>query len=207
MDSQPNTLYLEKKTEIILPWIFFVFTRNDQKVCGSSYFEYRGMKIWPLLFKIISLQGNSLSSSLFKLSYQNRRPFPTPPSTRLLPIWRLHCFHTAYHVDGKSVLGTNESQKETYQENMGMRKDFKYKFSRISHGYLWHVCRGVVLQEQNTASQFSSPLSWDILALPSQFACIICIVYRATLFKIINHDNPLTIQKMRPSPSLLNESS
>ena len=44
-------------------------------------------------------------------------------------------------------------------------------------------------------SQFSSPLSCDFLAQTPQFACIICTIYRSTLFKIINHDHPLTIPK------------
>ena len=34
---------------------------------------YQGMKIWPLLFNIISPQGNALSPSLFELVY----PFKT----------------------------------------------------------------------------------------------------------------------------------
>ena len=39
-----------------------------------------------------------------------------------------------------------------------MRKDFKSTFSHSSHGNLRRVGRGVVLQEQNTVSQFSLPL-------------------------------------------------
>ena len=54
------------------------------------------------------------------LSLQNRRrPFPDPPSTSLLLLWRLHCFHTVYHEDWNTVFGTDRSQKEPCQENMG----------------------------------------------------------------------------------------
>ena len=60
---------------------------------------------------------------------------------------------------------------------------------------LWRMGRGIVLEEQNTASQFSSPLSCDFQAYPPQYARIICTVYSATLLKIINHDHPLTIPK------------
>ena len=70
------------------------------------------MQIWPLLFNIISLQGNALSPSLFR---SKKKAFPGPPSTRLLPLWRLHCFHTVYHEGGISVLGTDRSQKEPYK--------------------------------------------------------------------------------------------
>ena len=78
------------------------------------------MKIWPLLVNIISIQVYALSPSL-----QNRRHFPGPPSTRLLPLWRLHCFHTVYREDGISVLGTDRSQKKQYQENMGDEEGFQ----------------------------------------------------------------------------------
>ena len=78
------------------------------------------MKIWPLLFNRISLQVNALSQSAFQLSYpfKNRRPFYGPPSTHLMPLWHFHCFHAVYHEDGISVLGTDRSQKEPYQENL-----------------------------------------------------------------------------------------
>ena len=90
-----------------------------------------------------------------------------------------------------------------------MRKDFKNseydqeipqsqtadKPMTYSVAAVMATCDVIVLQEQNTESQFSLPLSCDYLALPSQFPCIICIVYCATLLKIINHDHPLTIPK------------
>ena len=67
----------------------------------------------------------------------------------------------------------------------GMRKDFESVFSRSSHGNLRRVSRRIVLQEKNTSSQFSSPLSCNFLAQTPQFCCIIFTIYRATLFKII----------------------
>ena len=74
-----------------------------------------------------------------------------------------HCFNTVNHEDGISILGTDRSQKEPYQENMGVRKDFKSTFSRSTHSNLWRVSRCVVVQVQNTASQFPCPclvISW-----------------------------------------------
>ena len=77
----------------------------------------------------------------------------------------------------------------------GMGKDFESAFSRSNHGNLRRLSRRIVLQEQNTSSQFSSPLSCNFLAQAPRFCCIISTIYRATLFKIINHDYPLTIRK------------
>ena len=86
--------------------------------CNSGF---QGMKIWPLHFNIISLQCNALSPSLFELShpFKIEGVFLVPQSTRVLPLWRLHCFHTVYHEGGISVLGTDRSPKEQYQENIG----------------------------------------------------------------------------------------
>ena len=90
-----------------------------------------------------------------------------------------------------------------------MRKDFEFTFSRSSQGNLWRMGRGVVLQEQNTVSQFSSPLSCNFSVKLPQFACILCPVYCVTLLKISNLKcSPLDYPKRsRPSPSLLNEPS
>ena len=59
-----------------------------KKVLDPLYLTgYQGMKIWPLLFNIISLQCNALSPSLF----QKRRALPGPASTRVLPeSWLLY---------------------------------------------------------------------------------------------------------------------
>ena len=66
----------------------------------------------------------------------------------------------------------------------GMGKDFESAFSRNSHGNLRRVSRRIVLQEQNASSQFSSPLSCNFQAQTPQFCCILCTIYRATLFNI-----------------------
>ena len=73
-----------------------------------------------------------------------------------------------------------------------MRKDFESAFSRSSQNNLRRVSRRLVMQEQNASSQFSPPLSCNFLAQTPQFCCIICTIYRATLFKIISHDYPLS---------------
>ena len=77
----------------------------------------------------------------------------------------------------------------------GMRKDFESALSRSSHGNFRLVSRRIVLQEQNTSSQFSSPLSCYFLGQAPQFCCIICTIYRMTLLKIISHDYSLTFPK------------
>ena len=159
--------------------------------CTSGY---QGMKIWPKLFNIISLQGKALSLSVRAfLSLQNRRPFPGPPST---------CLYDAFIA---SILCTTKMGFQFWERIQvrrshimriwGMRKGFKSTFSCSSYGNLWRLGRGIVLQEQNTRGQFSSPLSCNFLGYRPQFACIICTVYRATLLKIINHDHPMTILK------------
>ena len=84
----------------------------------------QGIKIWPFLFNIISLQGNAFSPSLFELSYRFKIE-GLFLATRLLPLWLLHCFHTVYHEDGSSVLGTDRSRQEHYQENVGDEEGFQ----------------------------------------------------------------------------------
>ena len=42
----------------------------------------------------------------------------------LCTITYFHCFHSVYHEDGISVLGTDRRQKEPYQENMGDEEEF-----------------------------------------------------------------------------------
>ena len=70
-----------------------------------------------------------------------------------------YCFHTVYHEDGISVLGTDSSQKEPYQENKGDEEGFQI---HIQSQLSWQLV--TCGQEQNTGSQFSSPLSFDFLA-------------------------------------------
>ena len=77
-------------------WLVFLHIRGMiKKFSAHCTSGYQGMKNWPLLFNIISLQSNELSPSLFKLSYPLKveGPFPGPPGTSLLPLWQLHFFH------------------------------------------------------------------------------------------------------------------
>ena len=154
-----------------------------KKFLAPCTLGYQGMKIWPLLLNIISLQGNALSPFLFELSYL----FKIEGLFLVLPLL-VYCIYGAFIA---SILCITkmvfqfweqiEARRSHISRICGMRKDFKSIFSRSSHGSLWRVDRGVVLQEQNVASQFSSSLSFDFLEWPPPFACIICIVYRATL--------------------------
>ena len=111
------------------------------------------------------------------LSLQNRRYFPSPPSTRLLPLWRIHCFYTVYHKDGISVWGTARSQ-EPYQENMGDKEGFQIK----------------IQSKQSWQSVFLA-FFLRFRGVAASICPLICTFYRATLLKIINHDNTLTIPK------------
>ena len=126
----------------------FLYVRGMiKKFSVPCTLSYQGMKIRPLLFNIISLQGNALSPSLFELSY----PFKKQ-GIFLVPQVLVYCLndafiatkyqtksfsdHRPYNEDEISVFGTDRRQKEPYQENMGMREDFKSTFSRSSHGNL-----------------------------------------------------------------------
>ena len=121
--------------------------------CTSGY---QGMKIWPLLFNIISLQGNALSPSLFELSY----PFKIE-GIFLVPQLLVYCLYDAFIA---SIVCTTkiefqfweqmEVRRSHFRRIWGMRKDFKSTFSRSRHGNLWHVGSGVILQEQTIKSQF-----------------------------------------------------
>ena len=95
----------------------------------------------------------------FLIPSKNRRPFPGPLRTHLLPLWRLHCPHTVYHEDGTSVLGTAISQKEPYQENIGDEEGCQAHIQSQQSLQLVNCGQGRILQEQNTISQFSSTLS------------------------------------------------
>ena len=95
------------------------------------------------------------------LYLQNRRLFPGPPSTCLLPLRRLHCFHTMYHEDGISVLRTDRSQKEPHQKNMGDEEGFQIHIWSQQSWQLVTFVQGrcPARAEQNAASQFFLPLS------------------------------------------------
>ena len=54
-----------------------------------------------------------------------QKAFSWSPNYCLLPQWLLHCFHTVHLEDGISVLRTERSQKEPYQENMGDEEGFQ----------------------------------------------------------------------------------
>ena len=136
-----------------------------KKCSASSTSSYQGIKIWPLLFNIISLQGNALRSSLFQLFYPVKIE-----GLFLLPQVLFSCLYDTFIA---SILCTTkmgfqfweqiEVKRSHIRRIWWMRKDLKSTFSRSSHGNLWRVGRGVVLQEQNTASRFSSPLSCNFL--------------------------------------------
>ena len=71
-----------------------------------------------------------------------------------------------------------------------MMKDFKSAFSRSSHGNLWRVGRGVVLQEQNAAGQFTYLLTFltSFLRFPGVTASI-CQHNRHCLLCDLSEDN------------------
>ena len=63
-------------------------TRDDQKVLGPLYFDLPGNEHLTITFQnnLPSRQCTYPISVRAFLSLQNRRPFPGPPSTRLLPL-------------------------------------------------------------------------------------------------------------------------
>ena len=68
-----------------------VCTRCDKKFLAPSASDYQGMKIGSLLFKIIRLQGNTLSPSLLELDY----PFQKEVFF-LVPQVLIHCLYDAF---------------------------------------------------------------------------------------------------------------
>ena len=122
--------------------------------CTSSYQE---MKIWPLFFNIIYLQGNVLNPSLFELCYPLKIE-----DLFLIPQVLIYCLYDTFIASklwttkmGFQFWEQIEVRRSHVRRILGMMKYFKSTFSRSSHGILWRVGRGVVLQEQNIASQFS----------------------------------------------------
>ena len=89
------------------------------------YFGPPGNETFTITFNIIFLQGNAHCPSLFELScpfkiegffLAQKYSFTASITPSLL--------HTVFHEDEISVLGTDRSQKEPYQENMGDKERF-----------------------------------------------------------------------------------
>ena len=115
-----------------------VSTGYDQKVLGSLYFGLPGNENLKITFQY-NLPSRQCTKPIFVRAFlflQNRRHFPGPLSTRLLPLWRLHCFHTVYHEDGISFLRTKRNQKEPYQENMKDEERFQIN---IQSQHAWQL--------------------------------------------------------------------
>ena len=73
-----------------------------------------------------------------------------------------------YHEDGISVLGTDKSQNEPYQENSGDEEVFQILI-RSQQSWQFVACRqgrcpARAEQEQNTASLFTLPRFCNFLA-------------------------------------------
>ena len=66
---------------------FIRYMRDDKKVLGPLYFGLRENENLTITFQY-NLPSKPISVHAF-LSLQKRRPFPGPPSTRLLPLWSL----------------------------------------------------------------------------------------------------------------------
>ena len=131
------------------------------------------------------------------LSLQNIKPYPGPQVL-------VYCLYDAFIA---SILCTTKigfqfwEQMEVRRSHIkriwGMRKYFKSTFSCNSHGNLWQVARGVVLQEQNIASfpRLFLAISWrSHLNSHAQYDYAPFIV-RPCSSLINNHDHPLTIPK------------
>ena len=114
-----------------------------------------------------------------------------------------HSFHTVYQEDGILVCGTDRSQKESYQENMGDEEGFQI---HIQSRQLVTCGLGIFLREQQESV---------FLACIVQFpgvATSIRLHYMHRLSCDLAKDNhswsPLDYPKrLRPSLSLLNEPS
>ena len=99
------------------------------------------------------------------------------------------------HEDEISVLGTDRSQKEPYQENFGDEGGFQIHIQSQQSCQLVQCGQGRCLaRSEHGKSVFLAPFL-QFPCILAQFARIICTVYRANLLKIINCDHPLTIVK------------
>ena len=100
-----------------------------------------------------------------------------------------------YHEDGISVLGTDRSKKEPYQENMRVEEGFQI---HIQSQQSWQLVmcgqgRCPVRAEHSESVFLASFLRFSGVATSD---CMHYMhFYHATLLKIINHDLPLTIPK------------
>ena len=153
---------------VVLPLtcIFIIIRGIIKQFSPPCTSGYQGIKIWSLLFNLISLQGNALSPSLLELSY----PFKIE-GLFLVHQVLVYCLYDALIA---SILWTTKmgfqfwEQKEVRKSHIrriwGWGRILRSTFSRSSHDNLWRVGRGVVLQEKTTSNQVSSPLSCDFLA-------------------------------------------
>ena len=146
----------------LLVWFFFACLHFLLPTCEvwskcsrpQSASDYQGMKLWSLLFNIIPLQGNALSSSLFDLAY----PFQKEVFF-LVPQVLVHCLYDAFIASklcsmkvGFQFWEQIEVRWGHIRRIWGVRKDFEPAFSRSSQGNLRHVSRRIVMQEQNTST-------------------------------------------------------
>ena len=172
--------------------------------CTSGYQE---MKIWPLLFSIISIQGNALlSPSLFELSY------PFKIDLFRVPQVLVYCLYDAFIA---SIVCTTKMRFQFWEQIRrshirgiwGMRKDFK------PHSVAAVIATCDVWAAVSSCKSRTPRVSFHhlyFLWFPGIAASIHLHnmhLYHATLIKIINHDLPMTFLKLRPSPFLLNEPS
>ena len=125
---------------LIIFWAVRGIIKKFLAPCTSGY---QGMKFWPLLFNIISLQGNALSPSPFELSY----PFKIR-GLFLVPQVLVYCLYGAFIASilcstkmGFQFWEQIEVRRSHIGRIRGMRKDFRSTFSHSSHGNLWRKSR------------------------------------------------------------------
>ena len=111
------------------------------------------------------------------LFLQNRRLFPCfPPST-------IYCLYDAFIASklcttkmGFQLWEQIKVRRSHIRRIWGMRKDFKSTFSPSSHGNLWRVGRGIVMQKQKADISFPY-VCWmflDILSCEKNGFLILC---------------------------------
>ena len=110
---------VETRASLLRYVAFDLIVRGMFKKCSEpSTLGFQGKLTITFQYNLPSRQCTYPISVRAFLSLQNRWHFPGSPSTRLLPLWRLHCFYTVYLEDRILVLGTDRSQTESYQEKM-----------------------------------------------------------------------------------------